>query len=293
MSTNNNLEPLASQNVLINGSRVAYGVYGTGDPVLLIHGTPSSSLIWRNIVPDLTAAGYKVHLFDLLGYGCSERPWDQNADTSISGQVPIVEELVRYWKLDDRQAKFHLVAHDIGGAVAQRFAILSPLRQHIRTITLIDSVSFDSYPSKRTLEQMQSGLHKLVKAPDADHRAHFREWLLSAVAKPNQLESSSLSTYLDYISGAIGQPSLIQHQIQHYDPKHTMEVADRYSELGKVPVKLIWGKEDMWQVTSWAEKLRDAIPGSSLDIIEGAGHFSLEDKPEEISAVLLEHVKQH
>lgn len=274
------MDPLATKHVLINGTRIAYGVYGEGDPLVLLHGTPSSSLIWRNVVPRLTSAGYKVHLFDLLGYGLSERPWDTSIDTSISGQVPIVEGLFQHWGLE----KAHVVAHDIGGGIAQRLGVFSP---HLfRSLTLIDVVSFDSYPSKRTREQMQKGLETLIKAPDEDHKAHFKEWLLSAVHNQDKFTESSLDTFLGYISGPIGQASLFQHQIQHYDPKHTMEIANRLSELGKMPVQFIWGAQDIWQVTVWARKLHEAIPGSQLHILDGCGHFSLEDEPEKIAELI-------
>ena len=82
---------LANAHVLIDGMRIAHGVHGDGEPVILVHGTPSSSFIWRNIVPVLTSAGFKVHVFDLLGYGLSERPWNPEVDTSVSGQVPVLE----------------------------------------------------------------------------------------------------------------------------------------------------------------------------------------------------------
>lgn len=281
------MEPIATENVLINGARIAHGVYGNGEPVVLIHGTPSSSLIWRNIFPRLVTAGFKVHVFDLLGYGLSERPWDPAIDTSISGQVHILEGLLDHWGLKT----LHVVAHDIGGGIAQRFAIFSPKR--VRSLTMIDTVSFDSYPSKRTKQQMKNGLELLVKAKDEDHRVHFKEWLLSAVHNSQNLAETSLDTYLDYISGPIGQASFFQHQVRHYDPKHTTEVADRYHELSELPVKLIWGKDDAWQSTDWAHRLQCAIPGSELSIVDGAGHFSLEDKPDEISRLLITSLKQH
>jgi pimeloyl-ACP methyl ester carboxylesterase len=281
------MQRIATENVLINGSRIAYGLYGVGEPVVLLHGTPSSSLIWRNVVPQLVTAGYKVHVFDLLGYGLSERPWDPSIDTSISGQVPILEGLLAYWGLDTT----HVVAHDIGGGIAQRFAVFSPHR--VRSLTLIDVVSFDSYPSKRTRQQMQNGLESLMKAEDAEHRAHFREWLLSTVQIPQKLVDTSLDTFMDYISGPVGQASLFQHQIRHYDPKHTMEIADRIHELGKLPVKLIWGADDAWQVVDWAHNLNRAIPGSELDILENCGHFSPEDQPEKLSGLLVLFLKKH
>ena len=253
----------------------------------MLHGTPSSSLIWRNIVPRLTEAGFKVHVFDLLGYGISERPWDSSVDTSISGQVPILEGLLAHWQLDT----FHFVAHDIGGGIAQRFGVFYPDR--LRSLTMIDVVSFDSYPSKRTKEQMDMGLESLMKTTDEAHLSHFKEWLLSAVLDKETFEKTSLDTFLYYISGPIGQGSLFQHQVQHYDPKHTMEISSRLSELGKLPVKLVWGAEDAWQIKDWGYKLHESIPGSQLEIIENCGHFSSEDQPEKLSETLIGFLNVH
>lgn len=278
---------LVNQHALISNNRIAHGIYGDGAPVVLIHGTPSSSYIWRNIMPSLVEAGYQVHLFDLLGYGLSERPRDPNTDTSVTAQVPILEGLLALWGLQD----LHIIAHDIGGAVAQRFAIHSPER--VRTLTMIDVVSYDSWPSKRTHEQMQAGLEKLIKAPDASHREHFRDWLYSTVQNKERLAETAMETYLDFICGPVGQASLFQHQVRHYDPKHTQEVAPRYAELGRNPVQLIWGADDAWQIEAWAHKLHEAIPGSELHVLDNCGHFSMEDQPEKISALLVDFLHRH
>ncbi len=277
---------LVTEQVLINDTRIAHGVRGEGAPVVLIHGTPSSSYIWRNILPPLVAAGYKVHVFDLLGYGLSERPWDPDIDTSVTGQVPILEGLLAHWSLHD----LHIVSHDIGGGVAQRFALQSPER--VRSLTMIDVVSFDSWPSKRTRQQMQAGLENLIEAPGSDHRAHFRDWLLSTVQNKERLAETAMATYLNFISGPVGQGSFFQHQVRHYRPDHTSEVADRYPELGRLPVQLIWGADDAWQVVSWAERLQAAIPGSELHVVEDCGHFAMEDQPERISALLVDFLKR-
>ncbi|KAK7398402.1 hypothetical protein QQX98_012220 [Neonectria punicea] len=237
------MQAISTESALIKGSRIAYGVHGTGEPVVLIHGTPSSSLIWRNVVPKLVAADFKVYVFDLLGYGLSERPWDPSVDTSMTGQVPILEDLLALWGLDST----HIVAHDIGGGIAQRLSVFSP--QRVRSLTLIDVVSFDSYPLKRTKQQMQNGLEALIKADDNAHKEHFREWLLTAVKNPQKL-------------------------------------ADTH-ELQKLPVQVIWGADDGWQVVDWAHKLQSAIPGSELHLVEDAGHFSPEDQPEKISELVV------
>ena len=278
---------LANENVLIGGQRVAHAKVGSGEPVVLIHGTPSSSYIWRNVAPQLAEAGHRVHVFDLLGYGASERPFDPAVDTSVSGQVPILKELMTHWGLESA----HVVAHDIGGAIAQRFCIFYPALA--RTLTLIDTVSFDSWPSKRTNEQMKAGLEALIKKPDAEHRAHFREWLLSTVEREETFASGPLETFVDLISGPIGQASLFQHQVAHYDHYHTSEISDRLAELSAMPVQIIWGENDAWQVVEWAHKLRAAIPGSTLHVLPQCGHFAMEDQPERISNLVISFIANH
>lgn len=189
-----------------------------------------------------------------------------------------------HWGLE----RAHIVAHDIGGAIAQRFCIFHPALA--KSLTLIDTVSFDSWPSKRTNEQMKAGLETLIKTPDDEHRAHFREWLLSTVHQKERFASGALQTFVDLISGPIGQASLFQHQVAHYDHRHTSEISDRLAELAVIPVQIIWGENDAWQVVDWAHKLHAAIPGSILHVLPECGHFAMEDQPEKISDLVISFI---
>ena len=271
---------LVPQNVLIDGKRIAWGVHGDGEPVVLIHGTPFFSHIWRRIAPGLVDAGYRVYVYDLLGFGHSERPRDPAVDTSVSAQLPVLLGLFDHWGLE----RAHVVAHDIGGAVAQQLGVFHP--QRVASLTLIDCVSYDSWPSQRTREQMASGLDALIAAPDADHRVHFREWMLSAAYDKQGLAEGPLAEYLEMVAGPVGQASLFQHQIRHYDPQHTLCVADRLRELSRLPVQLIWGADDIWQVPDWARRLHADIPGSSLHLLDDCGHLVPEDQPEKLLALV-------
>ncbi|RED47759.1 alpha/beta fold hydrolase [Aestuariispira insulae] len=278
------MNPLVKDHVIVNGNRIAYGIYGEGTPVVLMHGTPSSSYIWRHVAPQLAEAGYRVYLYDLLGFGLSERPWDPAVDTSVTGQVPVLEGLLDHWGLTD----FHLVAHDIGGAVALRLALLAGRMP--RSLTLLDIVSYDSWPSPRTRQQMHEGLEKLITASDADHRAHFHDWLSSAVHDKAAFAEGAQAYFLELISNPIGQASLFQHQIRHYDPTHTQEVVPHLDRLGEIPVQILWGQNDEWQMVDWAHRLHGDIPGSALKILEGCGHFLMEDRPEEVTGYLLDFI---
>lgn len=273
---------LVPDDLVVGGHRVAYGDHGSEDgaPVVLIHGTPSSSVIWREVAPALVADGHRVLVLDLLGYGASERPADARVDTSVTGQVDVLLAV-----LDARDvASAHVVGHDIGGAVAQRIGVLRPER--MRSLVLIDSVSFDSWPSERTHQQMRAGLDALIAAPLDVHRAHVREWLLTTVVDEGVLVDGALEHYLDIISGPVGQASFYQHQVAHYDPRHTDELTARIGELGRVPVHLIWGEQDAWQRVGWAHRLRDAIPGATLTVVPDAGHFVVDEAPDAVLSEL-------
>jgi hypothetical protein len=76
----------------LSGGEIAYDVLGYGPPLILVHGTPSRSYIWRDVVLRL-ADRFTLYVFDLLGFGQSERR--EGLDVSISGQSRVLAELVR------------------------------------------------------------------------------------------------------------------------------------------------------------------------------------------------------
>lgn len=73
------METVVDQDVVVDGVRIAYrDGEGDGRPVVLVHGTPSHSYIWREVIPPLESEGYRLLAFDLLGYGRSERPLERH-----------------------------------------------------------------------------------------------------------------------------------------------------------------------------------------------------------------------
>jgi pimeloyl-ACP methyl ester carboxylesterase len=115
----------------LSGREIAYDVLGYGPPLILVHGTPSRSYIWRDVALRL-ADRFTLHVFDLLGFGQSERT--EGLDFSISGQSRVLAELVEAWKLE----RPSVAGHDIGGAIALRTHLLEGVS--FGCIALLDSV---------------------------------------------------------------------------------------------------------------------------------------------------------
>src|SRR3712207_2113120 len=96
---------------------------GAGQPVVLLHGNPTSSHLWRNFVVPLARAGYRAVAPDLLGFGRSDKPSDPRAysfDRHVRHFAAVMDEL----RLDD----VTLVVHDWGGPIALGWAVEHPER---------------------------------------------------------------------------------------------------------------------------------------------------------------------
>src|SRR6516165_1755973 len=93
---------------------------GHGRSVVLIHGIPTSSYLWRNVIPPLIQNGLEVIAIDLLGYGYSDKPIE--ADLGVAAQAERVAAVLRRLSW----AGGTIVGHDIGGGVAQLMCANDP-----------------------------------------------------------------------------------------------------------------------------------------------------------------------
>jgi len=272
------MESVLDSHVIVEGTRIAYRDGGKGEPVVLIQGTPSHSYIWRNVIPELEEAGRRVLAFDLLGYGLSERPTSR--DTSVAAQARILELMLDSWGLD----RTDIVGHDIGGTTTMNFAVLNP--QRLRSLTLIDTVSYDSWPSETWQKIIREHLHEYHHMLLEKFREMMVRQLKMTVHDKARMSGEVLEAYLEPLSGELGKASFFTHQVSHYDSRYTEEITEDLKGL-TMPVKIIWGEEDEWQPISHAHKLAGDIPTAALTTVSEAGHFLMEDAPERVVAELV------
>lgn len=270
---------LLDNEAVLDGVRIAYRDRGTGEPVVFLHGTPSHSFIWRDVAPEIERAGHRVVLFDLLGYGRSERPLTR--DTSVRGQVQVLQDLLRHLGIE----QFSLVAHDIGGAVAQLLATADP--QRVRRLALVDAVSYDSWPSETWQVIIRDHLDDYAAMPARDFEAMLTGQLRMTAANPDRMSGEVLDAYLAPHRSALGRASFFEHQVRNYDSTPTQQVAPALARL-TMPVRLLWGAQDTWQPLHYAERLAADIPDAELVVVEDGGHFLMEDQPARVRDELLD-----
>ncbi|MET0529676.1 MAG: alpha/beta hydrolase [Microvirga sp.] len=258
--------------MLFEGQRVAWTRMGSGPPLVLIHGTPFSSQVWRRIAP-LLARRWTVYLYDLLGYGASQKHKGQ--DVSLGVQNRLLAELLRHWELD----RPDVLAHDFGGATALRSYFLDGLRY--RSLTLFDAVALRPWGSPfvahvRQYEAAFSGL------PAYAHDALLRAYLQGAAHRP--LGEEAYQAYMSPWQGEVGQAAFYR-QIAQMDQRYTDEIEDRY-ELLDCPVTVLWGEQDEWIPLERGELLASKLSRVPLIRVPNAGHFVQEDAPEAIVAAM-------
>ncbi len=119
MMAGNIANEITGKTVKVHGLNIFYLESGKGDPVVLLHGWPTSSYLWRNIIPSL-AKTRRVIAPDLIGYGRSDKPLD--IIYSIDNQSKILGEFLDRLGLQ----KTALVVHDFGGPIGLLWAVRNP-----------------------------------------------------------------------------------------------------------------------------------------------------------------------
>jgi pimeloyl-ACP methyl ester carboxylesterase len=254
------------------GGAVAYDVFGSGPPVVLVHGTPSWSYLWRDVARELSGR-FTVHLCDLLGYGSSEQRDGQ--DVSIGAQTRVLTELLDLWGLEEPC----IAGHDIGGAITLRLVLLE--RRRFRRMALCDAVSIAPWitPFSR---HVQRYLEAFQTVPEHIHRQLVAAHLRTAIAR--EMSDAELEPYLRPWLGPAGQAAYYR-QVAQFDERFTREIEPRYAEI-RTPTVVLWGEQDGWLAPEVGRRLAAAIRGAELVPVPDGGHFLPEDQPGRVAAAL-------
>ena len=255
------------------GQQVAWGKMGSGPALVLVHGTPFSSQVWRRIAP-LLARHWTVYYFDLLGYGFSEMRDGQ--DVSLSVQNRLLAALFSKWEL----VRPDVLCHDFGGATALRGYFLNELRY--ASLTIFDAVALAPWGSPFVAHVRQHGA-AFAGLPAYAHDALLRAYLQGAAYRP--LSDEALRVYMRPWQGQVGQGAFYR-QIAQMDQRYTDEVEQLYRPLD-CEVRVLWGEQDEWIPVEKGEVLAKLISTQPLVRIPGAGHLVQEDAPEAIVAAML------
>lgn len=282
MSHPANITRASFHTVEADGVKLFYREAGAADApvVLLLHGFPSSSHMYRDLIP-LLANKYRVIAPDLPGFGFTEVPAERNYVYTFDNLAATMEAFVQALKL----SKYALYVFDYGAPTGFRLAAAHPER-----VTALVSQNGNAY--LEGLGDAWAPLKKYWAEPNAENREVIRGFLnlemtkwqyVHGVAAPASVAPESW--YLD--AALLQRPGNQEIQLDLFlNYASNLELYPLFQKFFRealVPTLAIWGKHDPFFIPPGAEAYRRDNPNAVVKLLD-TGHFALETHVDEIAA---------
>ena len=275
--------PTTQQFADVNGKRIAYLEAGAGDPIVLLHGNPTSSFLWRNIIPELEGCG-RVIAPDLIGQGDSEKlPASEGPDRySFEVAFDYLDGLLR--ELDANQ-NVTLVIHDWGSGLGFHWARLHP--ESVKGIAYMEAIvmplTWEDWP------ESARGIFQGFRSPKGEDLVLERNMFVEAVLPSSiirALSEEEMAAYrAPFATPEDRQPTLNwPRQIPiNGEPPHMVELVDAYATfMANTDIPKLFINADPGSIL--VGKQRDFCrtwPNQTEVTVKGL-HFVQEDSPQEI-----------
>jgi len=277
--------PTSIHRVEADGVRVFYRAAGEANApaVLLLHGFPTSSFMFRELIPRL-ASDYRVIAPDLPGFGFTEVPSERNYLYSFDRLALTIEAFTQAINLK----RYVIYVFDYGAPTGFRLAMAHPER-----VAAIVSQNGNAYGEG--LGEAWGPIRKYWSSPTAENRDILRKTILTeggtrwqyteGVANPESVppESYTLDVAL------FERPGNKEIQLDLFlDYASNIKLYPRFQEYFrtfKPPLLAIWGKNDPFFMPSGAEAFRKDIPNAQVQFLD-TGHFAIETHVTEIAAAM-------
>jgi pimeloyl-ACP methyl ester carboxylesterase len=263
----------------VGGASVAYRRMGEGPDVLFVHGWPVSGATFRKILPHLVGHA-TCHVIDLPGAGSSV--FDESSALSLRKHIESVRRVVDWLGVEE----IVVVGHDSGGMIARHAMAGDP---RLRAMGLIDtelsehnSWKFRSFVALRHLPGLGSALGWVAGRPRLS-----RSPLVfgDAFCDRSLLGGEFDEFFLEPLRRSPAHRRAASSLLKSYQPSFVSELRGLHRRM-EVPVALVWGKHDRFFPVGRAAAMVEEFPEAHLEVIEGAGLFAHEERPEQVARAI-------
>lgn len=282
--------PYAPRFARVNGWRMHYVDEGAGDPVVLLHGNPTWGFLYREFIPPLTQAGYRVIVPDMIGFGLSENPTREHAN-SLDGHSANLVALVRRLGLQ----RATVVCHDWGGPTGLSCA-LSNL-ERMRALVIMSTWAWPSPPAEfhtrifpwRTMHAPLLGPYLL-----GQHSALAGRGVYLSVVDRERFRQRAQAAYEAVLPDP--ETRLLTWTWPRWIPlDRDARAAARFEWLEQrlsrcsLPALIVWGREDeVFDASTFAQRFKLLLPHAEGPHLVTGRHFLQEDSGPEIAARIVE-----
>jgi pimeloyl-ACP methyl ester carboxylesterase len=265
----------------VNASRIFYREAGLkhSPTILLLHGFPTSSHMFRNLIPEL-AERFHVVAPDLPGFGFSDAPDRNQFRYTFDNLAKVIDRFTETIGIQ----RYAIYVFDYGAPVGLRLALMHPER-----ITAIISQNGNAY--EEGLSQGWNPIQKYWKEPSAENRAALRDFLTPEATKSQYLygvqDPTAIAPEAYHLDSALlARPGNNEIQLDLFlDYASNVALYPKFQEYFRTkqpPTLAVWGKSDPFFLPPGAEAYKRDNPKAEVRFYD-TGHFALETHHEEIA----------
>lgn len=275
------LYPFEGRFLDLDGNRMHYLDEGSGDPVVMVHGNPTWSIYYRNLVQALRGT-HRCIVPDHIGCGLSDKPGDDRYDYTLEQRVADLEALLDHLGVTEN---ITLVVHDWGGMIGMAFATRHPER--IRRLVVLNTSAFHLPKSKRfpwplwlTRTPLGAVLVRGFNAFAATAarvcctRTRMSRELRRAYCAPYDSWANRIAT-LRFVQDIPLRPGDRSYET-------VTEVEENVHKLKGKPLLICWGLKDFVFDAHFLRRWEETFPDAEIRRFEDCGHYILEDAAEEV-----------
>lgn len=276
--------------VEIDGVGIHYRAAGpeNAPAILLLHGFPTSSHMFRDLIPVL-AEKYRVIAPDYPGFGYSDAPELAKFDYSFGALASLIDKFNAKVGLKS----YVIYMQDYGGPVGFRLAVAHP--EQVRGIVVQNATAFVEGWNPDAVKQFVP----FWQNRNAETEAPIRALLTAETTKFQYTHGESRNDRLNpdawtHAQTGLDRPGIADKQVQYlFNYQDNVAQYPKWHEYLKTkrpPMLILWGKNDPFFTMTGVEKFKDLLPGTKVDVYD-AGHFALETHLPEIATAVRKFVE--
>ena len=285
------LYPFSSHFLRINGLNYHYLDEGRGDPVVMVHGNPTWSFYFRNLVTGLSPH-YRTIVPDHIGCGLSDKPDEDGYDFRLSSRIHDLESLLDRLCLN---RPVTLILHDWGGAIGLGYALRHPDR--ISRIILMNTAAFFPPKEKKLPFRLQllKRFRTIARIAVLGGNLFSRAALVMAPRKAlgRDVRKGLCAPYNSWNNRMATLKFVEDIPLVPSDPSFSLlQWLDRHlHRLSPIPMLILWGMHDFVFDADYLSEWQRRFPQARIHRYPQAGHYLLEDEPERILTDILNFLK--
>jgi cis-3-alkyl-4-acyloxetan-2-one decarboxylase len=280
------LYPFRSHSQIISGYAMHYLDEGQGDPVLLLHGNPTWSFLYRDYVRALSDH-YRVVAVDHIGCGLSDKPGVRAYPFTLARRIADLEGLADALSLGDRLT---LVVHDWGGPIGFGFAVRHPER--IKRIVVFNSAAFP-WPAGKKFPWILRLCRKSTLAGYLIQR--FNGFALPAsrlMCAKRKISPGIRKGYLTPYDNFLNRTAILRFiqdipiETDHISYRTLVDIREKLPLLQQAAMIIFWGGKDFIFDRDICAEWTRYFPKAQVHYFPDAGHNVVEDETESILPLL-------